>query len=95
MKVGDGGKKKRGDQNATVPGRRTRKQIGVEKRVVPEAVGRVKRIPGRLEMLKPQAVAEMLVDDVLSGELKDIRFLLRLTGRYVEGDAKGLSVRWQ
>jgi len=78
--VGEGGNKKRRDQYSTVPGRRTRKQIGVEKRVDTEVAGRTRRIAGRLEKLKSRKVAEMLADDALSGEITPLLLLLRLSG---------------
>ena len=77
--AGKGGSKKRRDQNATVPGRRTRKQIGVEKRADAEAVGRLRRIPGPLEKLRSREVAEMLADDALK-EMTPMFLLLRLAG---------------
>lgn len=72
--------KKRRDQNATVPGRRTRKQIGVEKHEDAEAAGRVRRIPGPLEKLRAGVLAEMLVDDALEGDMTSMRLMLRLSG---------------
>ena len=80
MTVGEGGKRKRRDQNATVPGRRTRKQIGVEKRVETEVAGRTRRIAGRLEKPKSRKVADMLADDALNGEVTPLLLLLRLSG---------------
>jgi len=78
--VGEGGKRKRRDQNATVPGRRTRKQIGVEKRVETEVAGRTRRIAVRLEKPKSRKVADMLADDALNGEVTPLLLLLRLSG---------------
>jgi hypothetical protein len=78
--VGNGGSKKRRDQNATIPGRRTRKQIGVEKRADAEAAGRMRRIPGPLERLRSQEVAEMLMDEALNGEMTQMFLMLRLGG---------------
>jgi hypothetical protein len=78
--AGKGGSKKRRDQNATVPGRRTRKQIGVEKRADTEAVGRMRRIPGPLEKLRSREVAEMLADDALKGEMKQMFFAAATLG---------------
>lgn len=80
MSVGEDGRKKRGDQNATVPGRRVRKQIGVEKQVDAEWAGRMKRIPGQLGKLEPRRVAEMLAENALKGEKTPMMLLLRLSG---------------
>jgi hypothetical protein len=78
--VGDSGRKMRRNQNATVPGRRTRKQIGVEKRADAEAAGRMRRIPGPLEKLRSQEVAEMLMEEALNGEMTQMFLTLRLGG---------------
>ena len=80
LTVGEGGKRKRRDQYATVPGRRTRKQIGVERRAETERVGRTKRIAGRLEKPGSRKVAEMLAEDALNGEMTALLLLLRLSG---------------
>jgi hypothetical protein len=73
-------RKKRREQNATVPGRRVRKQIGVEKHVDEEVATRMKRIPGRLRKLGARKVAEMLAEEALSGEMTPMMLLLRLSG---------------
>lgn len=89
--VGAGGGKKRRDQNSTTPGRRTRKQIGVEKRPDEERAGRLRRIPGQLEKLDPHKVADMLVEEALEGEMTQMLLLLRLGGflRGTDDDGKG------
>ena len=97
MRDEDGSKKRR-DQNATVPGRRTREQIGVEKNADAEAAGRVRRIRGPLEKLKAGMLAEMLVDDALSGDMTSMLLMLRLSGCLGNGDVKKRprqSRRWR
>jgi hypothetical protein len=78
--VGESGSKKRRDQNATVPGRRTRKQIGIEKQADAEAAARMRRIPGPLKKLRTQEVAEMLMEDALNGDMTQMFLVLRLGG---------------
>ena len=75
----DRGKNKR-DQNATVPGRRIRKQIGVEVHADAEAAGRVKRIPGPLKKLRARLVAAMLMNEALNDDLTSMLLVLRLSG---------------
>jgi hypothetical protein len=71
---------KRVEKIATVPGRKVRKQIGVEKRSDVELAMRLKGVTGRLKKLESRAVANMLADDAEDGDLNALLLLLNLCG---------------
>jgi hypothetical protein len=74
------GRKKQSDRKIPVPGRKVRKQIGVEKEADTEADWRTNRIPGPLRKLGARRIAEMLAEDALKGKMKPMILLLRLAG---------------
>ena len=80
VKVAGGGRKKRVEKIATVPGKKVRKQIGVEKSADVELAMRLQDTTGRLEKLDSGAVARMLADDAEDGNLKALMMLLRISG---------------
>jgi hypothetical protein len=74
--------KKRGDRNATVPGRRTRRQIEVVKSADAESAARLGRHPGRLDKLEAGRVTKMLVDDAIAGDVRAAKLLMKMTGLF-------------
>lgn len=74
------GRKKRVEKIAAVPGKKVRKQIGVERSANVELAMRLRDTTGRLEKLDSRAVAKMLADDAEDGNLKALMMLLRISG---------------
>lgn len=81
--------KGRGSGKTTVPGRRVRKQIGIERSTDAESAGRLKSLKRRLGKLDSHNVAELLVEDALEGELTPMLLLLRILGCLDDADAEG------
>lgn len=88
VKVGGGGRKKRVEKIATVPGVKVRKQIGVERSADVELAMRLQDVTGRLKKLESRAVAKMLADDAEDGSLKAVMLLLSLIGCFENAEDK-------
>ena len=80
VKVEVDGRKKRVEKIATVPEKKVRKQIGVEKSADVELAMRLQDTTGRLEKLDSGAVTRMLADDAEDGNSKALMLLLRIIG---------------